>query len=164
MSFFYVFAQNHTVYWRSNGCIAEICLCTAHGLLLSLITFKGFVVIKQSRVVFIVAYESFFVEFFYSFQICCLIVEFAFCAGEVCFCACQFAFEICAVKFGNNLSFFHNTVIIHINLADNTAHLCADFYFVYRFYCAGCRNGGADCGRFHFRCFVNDVEFAFVFP
>ena len=86
--------------------------------------------------------EAFVIECLVAIMVGLLVVEVALCALEHGLCATEFAHEVGSVQFGYYLTCLHFTIVVNIEFADDTTHLCTHIHAGDGFYgTCGCHTG-----------------------
>ena len=149
LSFLYRFRQDNTVNRTGNGGVAQIGLCLAHALLRGCYRLAGLLVVQPVAFELVGADQSFLVQRLVSVVVGALIVQCALCRRQVGARAVQFADEVRLVKFGNDLSFLDDGVVVNVQVCHDAADLCADGDGGYGFDGSRSGNAGVDALTLH---------------
>ena len=123
LTFLHRLGEHHAVDGRGDGGIAEVGLSPAHTLAGGVHLLLGLLVTEAGILEIVGADQSLVVKCLIAGEIGFLIVEVALLAVEVGLGRVELADEVGLVEFGNNLSFPHYAVVIHIEAGYDTRHL-----------------------------------------
>ena len=120
LTFLHRLGEYHTVDGRGDGGVTEIGLSPAHTLSSRVHLLLGLLVAESGVLEIVGADQTFAVKRLVAGEIGFLIIEVTLLAVEVGLGRIKFADEVGLVKFGNDLSFPHHTVVVHIEMGHDT--------------------------------------------
>ena len=144
LAFLHALRENYTVDGRSDGGIAKVRPGLAHTLTGGIHLFLGLLIRQLGALILIGTHQTLLVECLVTVVVRELIVGGALGTCEISLLRIQLTDQVRTVQLGNHLTFLHHRVVVHIEVAHDTRHLCTNGHRGNRFDGTRCRDARLD--------------------